>query len=263
MVVECRYCGKKFNSSRSLAQHVWRARTRGDITHAKGAEGKAKVEAGANSAQSGVQSNDVPATSQTPAASNVSSVETVKPTISTTSPVSLSVSGGGTTGQLEVTTTEEYKQELPPLPETVTTSTSTSTSTSTTPTSQTVDLTEQFRNLISMIQGKYNEAIDVKEGETDLESIKRRLRWTDEDTERLAGPTQDIVQKYLPTLLQYWVEVAFGFAILTVFVPKIFAVQELRRYTKEHGNNLGKEEAKGPHADLVKEFESMQRGLHT
>ena len=259
MVVECKYCGKKYNNSRTLAQHVWRQRSKGDVTHARTAQAKAPT----NSVDSRVQAADGHTSPPQVTTSNVSPVETVKPTVSTTAPVPVPVSGSGdlpalpagNTGTVEVTTTEIFKKDLPPLPESPSTP-----QTPESPTSpSTVDVGAQFKNIISMIQSKYNEAIDVKEGETDLEGIKRRLRWTDEDTEHLAAPTEAIIGKYLPTILKYWVEVSFGFAVIIVFVPKLFALQELRRYSHEHPKQEQGFNTSSNPTSLEKEFEAFQK----
>ena len=152
--------------------------------------------------------------------------------------------------KLEIETHETFKTDLPPLPD-MRNATPSGASTAQNEEKKKAVSTVEFSlsSILSMVQGKYNESINISTGHGGhhtIEDVRNALMWTDKDTETLSRGLSPAVEKYAPWLLSHYVEIAAVAAIMTFAIPKVFAYIELGKIMKGDQGNLFAQQPGGP-----------------
>ncbi len=261
----CPYCGRHFKDARSLASHVWRQRSRGDASHAPEAP-RPYDEFAEPAEKATAQPKSSAEKSSSPQVNN--SDIAVKHSESTEKKELPPV---GSSNTLQVNINEEVKP-LPPLslestPEgAVGAGAETGSQAGTQAISNVAD---SFKNILKTVQDKYNESIaEVRESETDIDAIRRKLQWTDADTEHLANAAGPMIEKYLPALMSHLAEISFAVALISFALPKLIGLQELKAYReRQRKGGAGRAEkvetnTSGPRsAAPVEAFSDMQKSM--
>ena len=221
---ECNVCHRHYKNARSLASHKYGIHGKHEKfnTPPPAQDNPAAPAASAPPAltDTPAKAADVPAAPATPAAPAAAPAEE----------------------KLEVETHETFKTDLPPLPDMGTAAPSGATTAQTEEKKKAASTVEfSLSSILSMVQGKYNESINISTGHGGahtIEDIRNALMWTDKDTETLSKGLSPAVEKYAPWLLSHYVEIAAVAAIMTFAIPKVFAYIELGKIMKGDQGNL-------------------------
>ena len=227
MTVTCPDCKREFKSVKALAGH-------------KGGEANRRV--WAELKQKAVsQKTTIPPFLDT---SSPSANQPVNQPASASPPVEETV---------EVETHEEFASTLPPLP-------SFSESRASPDTDQakeekvekekaTSSMQQSIRMLLTTVQGKYNDSINISFGHAGpptVEDLRKQMEWTDNDSESLSAAVAPIAEKYMPWLLEHYMEIGLAIALIVFVAPKVFAFIQLRRMLGQNGGGFSQGRGQPP-----------------
>ena len=233
MTVKCPDCGREFSSLKALAGH-------------KGGEANRKVWAGLKQKAASQRSSPV-SVSTPPGQTTVAE----QPAIQPSQPVAASPSQPKEE-TVEVETHEEFNSTLPPLPsfgEVKAGPESVNNEKKVEKEKAASSMQQSIRMLLKTVQGKYNDSINISFGHAGpptIEDLRKQMEWTDNDSESLSMAVAPIAEKYMPWLLEHYMEIGLAIALIVFVTPKVFAFIQLRRMLGQNGGGFSQGRGQPP-----------------